>query len=170
MKQFKNAIFLFTFVLLSFFSTTTHAAVQDQSVADSGVVGTYGSYSHNTNKEMRMGALLAIPASIDLNTIKWETEPGKKLAWTMQNYGAYVVDSTGGAGFDLDSETGPNGSFRKQFQEDWGYDIVQRVRGNTPWMRDVQRIWTMLNVVANNGPASIGGGGVPLQPLAKPLQ
>ena len=33
MKQFKNAIFLFTFALLSFFSTTTHAAVQDQSVA-----------------------------------------------------------------------------------------------------------------------------------------
>jgi hypothetical protein len=119
---------------------------------------------------MRMGALLAIPASVSLDSLALETEPGKMLAWTFQNYGAYIVDDTGGAAFALAVEHGSRGSLRTQFKKDWGYDMEQRVRDNTPWVRDIQRIVKNLHVVDNNGPGSIGGGGQPLQPLAPPFK
>src|SRR4029077_7567007 len=96
--------------------------------------------------------------------------PGQMLAWTLQNYGAYIVDSTGGPGFVIGAETGPNGSLRNQFSADFGMNLEQRVNDNTPWSRDMQRLIQALYLVDNNGPASIGGGGVPLQPLAAPLQ
>ena len=37
------------------------------------------------------------------------------------------------------------------------------------WSRDVQRLRQALQVVDNNGPASIGGGGTPRQPLLPEL-
>ena len=58
---------------------------------------------------------------------------------------------------------------RAQFKADWNLDLEQRVNGNTPWSRDMQRLVTALSVVDNNGPATVGGGGQPLQPLAPPL-
>ncbi len=119
---------------------------------------------------MRMGALLAIPASISIAGLGLETEPAKMLAWTLQNYGAYIVDDTYGTSFALTAETGPHGSVREQFKKDWGYDLEQRVRHNTPWVRDMQRLVTALAVVDNNGPNSIGGGGRPRQPLAPPFK
>ncbi|MFC3109201.1 hypothetical protein ACFOFO_14720, partial [Undibacterium arcticum] len=103
-------------------------------------------------------------------TLGLETEPGKQLAWTLQNYGAYIVDSTGGPAFALNAENGPDGSLRTQFKADWGFDLEQRVQGATPWVRDMQRLVQALYVVNNNSPTSIGGGGTPRQPLAPSLQ
>jgi hypothetical protein len=138
--------------------------------ADSNAIGYYGSRSGKPNPAMKMGALLAIPASVDLRTLRLETEPGRQLAWTLQNYGAYIVDSSGGPAFYFAAEVGTDGSMHEQFARDWGYPLRQRVRDNTPWVRDVQRLVTALHVVDNNAPSSIGGGGVPRQPLAPPLQ
>ena len=132
--------------------------------ADSYAVGHYGALSSSTNRAMRMGALLAIPAWRDINSLKLETTPGRQLAWTLQNYGAYIVDDTWGPSFMFNVETGPDGSFREQFKADWGFALEQRVRDNTPWSRDVQRLMQALHVVDNNAPGSIGGGGHPLQP------
>lgn len=142
--------------------------------ADSDAVGRYGTGHKNVVQEippyaMRMGALLAIPAKKKLSSLGLETEPGKMLAWTMQNYGAYIVDDSGGPAFVLAGETGPTGSFQQQFRQDWGYDFEQRVRNNGPWTRDIQRIVKELHVVDNNGPFNIGGGGTPLQELAPAL-
>lgn len=150
--------------------------------ADSYAVGHYGTLRPgkkqpvNLNEDhdaphpaLKMGALLAIPANKSLASLGLETEPGKMLAWTLQNYGAYIVDDTWGASFALTAETGPNGSFRAQFKADWGFELEQRVRDNTHWTRDLQRIVAALAVVDNNGPDSIGGGGTPLQPLAPAL-
>lgn len=133
---------------------------------DSYSVGHYGIIGPNLNKAMRMGALLAIPPSIDIAQMKLETEPGRQFAWTLQNYGAYVVDDTWGPQFGFAAEKGPNGSFEEQFQADYGFPLAGRVRDNTPWVRDVQRLVKALHVVDNNGPNSIGGGGTPRQPLA----
>ena len=138
--------------------------------ADSYAVGFYGTNGNNTNAAMKMGALLAIPASRDLPSLGLETEPGKQLAWTLQNYGAYIVDDTYSPSFGFAAEEGPDGSVRTQFQSDYGYPLAQRVNGNTPWTRDVQRLHQALYVVDNNGPNSIGGGGTPRQPLAPALQ
>ena len=147
--------------------------------ADSGAAGRYGIGHGNINSNplrqvtppfaMRMGALLAIPAKQNLAKLNLETEAAQKLAWTLQNYGAYVVDDAGGPSVAISAEKGPRGSFRQQFKQDWGFDFEQRVRGNAPWMRDMQRIMQALQVVDNNGPATIGGGGKPLQPLAPEL-
>lgn len=138
--------------------------------ADSQAVGYYGSKTTSPNPAMKMGSLLAIPASTNLAHLGLETEPGKQLGWTLQNYGAYIVDSAGGPSFYLNAENGPDGSMRMQFQADWGYPLQQRVRDNTPWVRDLQRLVKALYVVDNNSAASIGGGGTPRQPLAPPLR
>src|SRR5581483_9669059 len=133
--------------------------------ADGNAVGSYGTLRPN-NSAMKMGALLAVPASVDLSTIGLETEPGKQLAWTLQNYGAYIDDSLGEPSFAIDAEIGPNGSKLDEFQADWGYPMEQRVNDNTPWSRDIQRLMTALYVVDNNSSTSIVGGGTPLQPFA----
>jgi len=136
--------------------------------ADNNAVSEYGNLRQNSSA-MKMGALLAIPTFTDISSMGLETEPAKQLAWTLQNYGAYIDDSQPEASFVLNAEVGPNGSFPSQFEADWGFAIEQRVRDDSPWSRDMQRLMTALHVVDNNGPASIGGGGVPLQPLAAPI-
>lgn len=137
--------------------------------ADGYAVGHYGTNGNNSNTAMKMGALLAIPPSKDLSTLGLETEPGKQLAWTMQNYGAYIVDDTWGPNFAFNAESGADGSLRTQFKADWGFDFEQWGVGKTAWSRDIQRLIQAVYVVDNNSPTSIGGGGTPRQPLAPAL-
>ena len=137
--------------------------------ADGYAVGFYGTDGNNTNTAMKMGSLLAIPPTVDINNLGLETEPAKQLAWTFQNYGAYIVDDTYGPSFMLEAENGPDGSLRTQFQTDYNMPFEQRVNDNSPWSRDMQRLVVALNVVNNNSPTSIGGGGTPRQPLAPPI-
>lgn len=42
--------------------------------------------------QLMVGALLAIPKSVDINSLGLTTAPGKALAWTLQNYGGYICD------------------------------------------------------------------------------
>ena len=150
------------------FKCTTRAACfrWPATTSDSYSVGFYGSASNNQNSAMKMGALLAIPASKDIASLGLETQPAKQLAWTLQNYGAYVVDDTYAPGFAFNTEEGPDGSMRTQFKSDWGFELEQKVQGNTAWVRDIQKIVKALYVVNNNSATSIGGGGNPRQPLA----
>ncbi|MEJ2890345.1 hypothetical protein [Actinomycetospora aeridis] len=130
----------------------------------------YGTVGDVRNPAMRMGALLALPPSVDIGAIGLTTEPGRQLAWTLQNYGAYIVDDTNGPQFALNAEVGPAGSMREQFRGDWGYDLeVDSEVTDNPWAEDVKRIRPLLHVVDNNGPDSVGGGGTPRQPLLPPL-
>jgi hypothetical protein len=138
--------------------------------ADSDAVRSYGSVDGSAPRAMRMGALLAIPQGVDLRSLALKTRPGKKLAWTLQNYGAYIVDDTGGAGFGFATQKGPGGSFTAQFRADYGTSFEGRTHAKRPWVRDIKAIVSYLSVVSNNGPKSIGGGGAPLQPLAAPLR
>lgn len=130
----------------------------------------YGRESGNTNSAMRMGALLAIPANVPLGSLELETEPAKQMAWTLQNYGAYIVDDSWG-GYEWSIEESPSGSFLQQFDKDYGFafDDFNWAVADTAWSRDLQRLYTALFVVNNNGPSSIGGGGTPRQPLAPPI-
>lgn len=137
---------------------------------DGYAVGHYGVATNNQNKAMKMGALLAIPSSKAISELGLETEPARLLAWTFQNYGAYIVDDTYGPAFALNAEDGTGGSFAKQFESDYGFPLIQRVRDDSPWTRDIQKIMQALHVVDNNSPEHIGGGGKPLQPLAPELK
>jgi len=134
--------------------------------ADGYAVGHYGTVGSNSNTAMKMGALLAIPVSTNIANLGLETEPGRELAWTLQNYGAYIVDDTWGPSFALNAEDGPDGSMHDQFQTDYGTPFQIWTPGSTAWSRDIQRLMQALYVVNNNSATSIGGGGTPLQPLA----
>ena len=137
--------------------------------SDSYSVGWYGAANNNTNTNMKMGALLAIPPSTNITALGLETTPGKQLAWTLQNYGAYIVDDTYAPGFDFNVEDGPSGSKPAEFQNDWGFAMEQRANVNSAWVRDIQRLVKALYVVTNNSSTAIGGGGTPRQPLAPAL-
>jgi hypothetical protein len=159
---------------------TWPAATADAYAAQAG--SGYGSATGNTNSAMKMGALLAIPASVSINNIGLQSVPGKMLAWTLQNYGAYIVDSTGGPGFDISIEDGAAGSKDDEFQSDYGFPFDGRLGYMTlkdstgqptpqaKWVSDLRLLIDYLRVVSNNSPSSVGGGGSPLQPLAPAFQ
>jgi pyruvate/2-oxoglutarate dehydrogenase complex dihydrolipoamide acyltransferase (E2) component len=117
---------------------------------------------------LKMGALLALPASLNLASLNLQTAPGKMIAWTLQNYGAYCVDDAARSVFSIATELGPAGAVSTQFQQGWGYPFSSGVK-DTPWAKDIATIVANLAVVDNNSPISIGGGGTPRQPYAPPF-
>jgi hypothetical protein len=114
---------------------------------------------------LRMGALLALPASLDVATLGLRTQPARELAWTLQNYGGYVVDNTGQSRWDFAVERGPAGRFVDQFKADWSIRFDDDDR-TTDWAHDISTLFLNLSVVDNNAPGAVGGGGTPRQPLA----
>lgn len=135
----------------------------------------YGSANPSMYSGMKIGSLLAIPASVSLSSLGLSSSPGLQLAWTLQNYGCYIVDTGAPSagptpfGYFICAEDSPAGSVDTQFTADWGYSLDGRINDNTPWTNDVQKCMTALWLVDNNGPSSVGGGGTPLQPLAPPI-
>jgi hypothetical protein len=115
-----------------------------------------------------MGALLALPASLNIASLNLQTGPGRMIAWTLQNYGAYVVDDAARSVYSISTETGPSGSVASQFQAAWGFPFVSGVN-DTAWARDIATIFGHLAVVDNNSPSTVGGGGAPMQPYAPVL-
>jgi len=121
-----------------------------------------------TNPAMRPGSLLALPASVSIASLGLTTEPAQSLAWTLQNYGAYVVDDSAWSSMSVCVEHGPAGSFKTQFQGDWGFSFD--TNGTTSaFAKDMAIVILALDVVDDNTATTVGGGGTPLQPLALPL-
>jgi hypothetical protein len=122
--------------------------------------------------DCRMGALMAIPAKVTIESLGLETQPAKMIAQALQDYGGYVVDDTGWDVFAIETEWGPNGRFRDEFKKNWGFDFVVSMSQatSTPWGRDIVKIYKALNIVTNNSATSIGGGGTPRQELAPPFK
>jgi hypothetical protein len=121
-----------------------------------------------TNPALRPGSLLALPTSVSIASLALTTAPAQALAWTLQNYGAYLVDDSAWSSVSICVENGPAGSFEQQFQNDWGFTLD--TNGTTSaFAKDFAAILAALNVVNDNAPSTIGGGGTPLQPLAPPL-
>jgi hypothetical protein len=119
-----------------------------------------------TNSALKPGALLALKPGFAVGSL--QTAPAKSIAWTLQNYGAYIVDNSGWSSFSFAVEDGPNGSVESEFQSSWGYAIDGDLPGG-PWLQDLKLILANLYIIDNNGPSSIGGGGTPLQALAPAL-
>lgn len=128
--------------------------------ADGGYNDPYSfNYYNGTVPELVMGSLLALNKIADINAMGFETTPGKILAKTLQDYGAYVVDNTGWDNFAIMTETGPDGIVRNEFYSLYGFNI-QKWNGldDSPWGRDLKRIITNLYVVNSNDADNIGGG------------
>ena len=111
---------------------------------------------------LRMGSLLAIPPDVDIGDLGLRTAPARKLAWTLQNYGAYVVDDTSRNVDALDIEAG----VPREFRSVYGFDIESN---HGAWYDDAMRLFDALAVVDNNAPDAVSGGGSPIQPLAAPI-
>jgi hypothetical protein len=115
-----------------------------------------------TIRDMVEGALLAIPPNATEQSLGLTTAPGKKLFHALQDYGGYIVDDAADPSYNLAVENG----VKQQFLAVYGYDFD--TSSPSPWFNDFKAIFGTLQVVANNGPTSIGGGGTPRAPLAAP--
>ena len=114
------------------------------------------SYYDGPIPALRMGSLLALRPDVDLSFV---THPFvAKLAWTLENYGAYVVDDAGWDVYDLSMDVAA-----------WRAGEWPTIEVDPSFHAELQRVFTLLNVVDNNAPAAIGGGGTPRQPLAPPF-
>lgn len=132
-------------------------------VADTGynVPGDFMEYV-GTNPALRMGSLLVLPPGVDINGLGLQTAMGKRLAWTLQNYGAYIVDS------------GPQTwtphlwvveyGVQQAMEGRWGYPMDGGAMNS-----DSLTLMSLLQVVDNNGPGSVGGSGTRVQPLLPPI-
>ena len=115
-----------------------------------------------------MGALLALPPTLDLDKLSFETIPARILAQAFQDYGAYNVDDTAWDVYAIVTEWGPDGRVTDEFEKKWGFSMKQSDK-NTPWSRDMDKIFLNLHIVVNNSPQSIGGGGETRVPKAEEL-
>lgn len=120
-------------------------------------------------KACRMGALLALPIKMKLDSLGFETQPARILAEAFQHYGAYLVDDTAWDVYAIITEWSPEGRFDEEFKKNWGFSMKVSDK-NTPWGRDMERIFMNLHVVDNNSATTKGGGGKPLVPLAPTLK
>ncbi len=120
------------------------------------------------NSSLKPGSLVALPVATSIASLGLTTGPAAQIAWTLQNYGAYLVDDTAWSATAICTEQSPAGNFTDQFKSDWGFAIDT---GGTSgaFATDMAKIIAALAVVDNNAANNVGGGGTPLQPLAPPI-
>ncbi len=104
-----------------------------------------------------MGSLFAIPPNIHIDSIGLETEAGKKLFFTLQNYGVYFTEDAAWDTWDIIIER----DAELEFETIYGFSMSSEL-----WRNELNKLMQALSVVTNNSPGQIGGGGIPLQPLA----
>jgi hypothetical protein len=134
-----------------------------------------------TNPKLAMGALLALPPTLNLNSLGLDPA-GLILAKAFQDYGAYIANDADRSVNNIVTELSPSGSVAGvydasgnlvapgQFQTDWGvpFDTVG-VNGTDKWSQDIATIFANLQIVTNNAAGWTAGGGTPLAPFAPPL-
>ena len=124
----------------------------------------YGVRGSGGKDGVGMGSLLAVPASVNLDTLGFETSQGAKIARAYQDYGAYVVDDSDDDGGNWDCHLlNVEASVYDEFPE------IDTGSTNTAFKRDMDKVFTRLALVDNNAPATMGGGGVPRIALHPPL-
>jgi hypothetical protein len=107
-----------------------------------------------SNNTVCMGSLLAIPPSVTEASLGLQNDAAKKLFWTLQNYGAYIVE---------DAAWSFNGFLMEEGVE---HENGEFIYSQGTWKSDVNKLFTAMQVVLNNSPTNVGGGGTPRQPLA----
>ncbi len=103
-----------------------------------------------------MGQLFTIPKSVNIDALGL-TPSARAVAKAMQDYGAYVTDRTGPSTVALYVEPTVSSTW------------VSEVVGPNWTGSQLTAIRKTLVAVTNNGPSSVGGGGVPLAPTAPAL-
>src|SRR5438034_4500115 len=96
--------------------------------ADGCAPGCYG----GSVPALRMGSLLALPPSIDVNSMGLETNASKILAHAFQDYGAYTVDDAAWSVYAVATEYSPSGKVDDEFGAAWNFTISPAA-GTFPW-------------------------------------
>jgi hypothetical protein len=92
------------------------------------------------------GALFALPASVDINSLDL-SEPGRRLAQAIQDYGIYIVDNGEVDGVVLRAD---------QFMTSTVYNQLRN---------DMRKVYPKLRMILNNTEGQpVAGGGTPLAP------
>lgn len=128
----------------------------------------FGYGTSNTTKYpyMEIGALLALKPDVTPESLGITNPVALKLFYALQDYGVYVTDDTHWNHYDIPMESG----VAEEVQASLGINIKNWGNSTDGYYQDVMKLLTNLNVVTNNGPNSIGGGGKPRQPLAPPFK
>ena len=114
------------------------------------------------NPQLVMGSLLAIPPNVTEDSLGLSTPAGKKLFHALQDYGGYQVDATGADNYAIAVEQGVEDEFKAAY----GYDFSASANSNNPFYEDFMKLFQTLNIITNNSPNSVGGGGRRRAPLA----
>jgi hypothetical protein len=117
-----------------------------------------GSYGGKT-PALEMGALLALKPNLTADGLGIKTPIGKKIFRALQDYGAYLVDDSYCSCHNITAEQGVEAELKATY----GYGLNSN-KGE--FFNDVNRIWSAMSVVDNNGPNRKGGGGTPRVALA----
>lgn len=110
-----------------------------------------------TNPEIVMGSLFAIPPAVSEASLGLQTAAGRKLFFTLQNYGVYFTEDAAWDTWDIIVERGAE----VEFEQAYGFSMSSNI-----WKTDVNKLMQALHVVTNNTAGRVGGGGTPRQPLA----
>jgi hypothetical protein len=91
-------------------------------------------------------------------------------------YGGRVSAMRIGDVYGLTTEWGPDGRVVNEFRAVWGFPIETSAKADCfdagrecQWAKDMAEVFTALQVVDNNAPGSVGGGGIGRQPPAPPV-
>ena len=140
--------------------------------SDSGTQTIPGGLYQGVDPHVAPGALLAIPTDIGAG-LNMSTVVGSKVKQALIDYGAYLVDDTGGVNsVAICMEAAVNTEMRQTY----GYAMTypQGVSGaltdpGRELYEDLLKLFQALHAVTNNGPESVGGGGKPRQPIKPPI-
>ena len=107
-----------------------------------------------TNPNYKMGSLLAIPKSVNLNQYSWKTMQGRIFADCAQSFGYYVCDDIGtldSFGFVLDYSA--NDDIGLVTDKYTGFQKIDasKLKYDAFWT-DIHQILTLLKSVSNNHP------------------
>lgn len=141
-----------------YYDDETKGSTWPARVSDSYAPDMYGKKGDPV-KDVRMGALLALPQDLNLENLQFETGkdgPAMILARALQNYGAYIIDDPYAEAVMFATEWSPEGRVLDEFENEWGYTF--ETDAETPWGKDITKIVSNLHVVTNNSPETIGGG------------
>lgn len=112
-----------------------------------------------------IGSLLAIPTGITAASLGLQSQAGHDFFWTFQNYGGIPANDAGFETFEFCGELAVNDNVERAFQRRYGMAMTGKADAN-PWLIDMALMISVLAVIDNNTPTSIGGAGNPLQPYA----
>ena len=115
------------------------------------------------------GTMLAVPSSAYATLVaSLTTVPGRKMAWTLLNYGCFIVDNSYGTDTFSREGWGIACDAWAEFEAFYGYSFDAEP-GNTAWHADQLACFLALQVIVNSSLSTPGGGGTYLQPAPPPF-